>query len=150
VVGCALLVAGFLLRVWATFHFYKNGMRVISLSPQRTLITSGPYRLSRNPLYLGGKCVPFSRSVIAVRIAGGGCDNLCSSSSRGPLHPAGGKASRERFRRGVAAVSQERAAVAVILNAVILNKDLISAFSRRALKSALWKDRADARHDRWC
>ena len=59
VAGCALLLAGFLLRVWATFHFYKNGMRVISLSPQRTLITSGPYRFSRNPLYLGGNVFIF-------------------------------------------------------------------------------------------
>jgi protein-S-isoprenylcysteine O-methyltransferase Ste14 len=59
VVGCALLLAGFLLRAWATFHFYKNGMRVISLSPQRTLITSGPYRFSRNPLYLGGNVLIF-------------------------------------------------------------------------------------------
>jgi len=59
VAGCALLLAGFLLRVWATFHFYKNGMRVISLSPQRKLITSGPYRFSRNPLYLGGNVFIF-------------------------------------------------------------------------------------------
>jgi protein-S-isoprenylcysteine O-methyltransferase Ste14 len=49
-----LLVTGFLLRVWATYHFYVRRMKVISLVPQKTLITSGPYRFSRNPLYLGG------------------------------------------------------------------------------------------------
>jgi protein-S-isoprenylcysteine O-methyltransferase Ste14 len=54
VVGSLLLIAGVLLRVWATFYFYQKRMKVISLSPQRTLITSGPYRFSRNPLYLGG------------------------------------------------------------------------------------------------
>jgi protein-S-isoprenylcysteine O-methyltransferase Ste14 len=58
-IGCALLLIGFLLRAWAAFHFYKNGMRVISLSPQRALITSGPYRFSRNPLYLGGNVFIF-------------------------------------------------------------------------------------------
>jgi protein-S-isoprenylcysteine O-methyltransferase Ste14 len=52
--GSLLLIIGFMLRVWATYYFYRQQMKVISLSPQRTLITSGPYRYSRNPLYLGG------------------------------------------------------------------------------------------------
>ena len=57
--GWLLLVVGFLLRVWATFYFYERRMKVISLVPQRTLITSGPYRFSRNPLYLGGNVFIF-------------------------------------------------------------------------------------------
>jgi hypothetical protein len=58
-IGFFLLGAGFILRVWATFHFYENQMRVISLAPQKKLITSGPYRFSRNPLYLGGNVFIF-------------------------------------------------------------------------------------------
>jgi protein-S-isoprenylcysteine O-methyltransferase Ste14 len=54
-----LLGLGFLVRLWATFHFYVHNMRVISLEPQTTLITSGPYRFSRNPLYLGGNVFIF-------------------------------------------------------------------------------------------
>src|SRR5215831_6486855 len=54
-----LLALGFLVRVWATVYFYAHRMRVISLKPQRALITSGPYRLSRNPLYLGGNVFVF-------------------------------------------------------------------------------------------
>ncbi len=57
--ACLLLTIGFLLRVWATFHFYEQQMKVISLMPQKTLITSGPYRFSRNPLYLGGNVFIF-------------------------------------------------------------------------------------------
>lgn len=57
--GWLLLVIGFLVRVWATFYFYENRMRVISLAPQETLVTSGPYRFSRNPLYLGGNVFIF-------------------------------------------------------------------------------------------
>jgi protein-S-isoprenylcysteine O-methyltransferase Ste14 len=57
--GLTLLALGFLLRVWATVHFYGHKMRVISLEPQKTLITSGPYRFSRNPLYLGGNVFIF-------------------------------------------------------------------------------------------
>lgn len=54
-----LLTTGFLLRVWATFYFYSHRMKVVSLSSQRTLITSGPFRFSRNPLYLGGNVFIF-------------------------------------------------------------------------------------------
>jgi protein-S-isoprenylcysteine O-methyltransferase Ste14 len=57
--GSALIAAGFLLRVWATFYFYRHKMRVISLEPQNAPITSGPYRYSRNPLYLGGNVFIF-------------------------------------------------------------------------------------------
>ena len=57
--GWLLVIIGFLLRVWATFHFYQQRMKVISLVPQQALITSGPYRFSRNPLYLGGNVFVF-------------------------------------------------------------------------------------------
>jgi len=57
--GWLLLALGFLIRVWATVHFYAHRMRVISLEPQKALITSGPYRFSRNPLYLGGNVFIF-------------------------------------------------------------------------------------------
>jgi len=58
-IGASLLALGFLLRVWATVYFYAHSMRVISLEPQASLITTGPYRFSRNPLYLGGNVFIF-------------------------------------------------------------------------------------------
>lgn len=58
--GWLLLAAGFLLRVWAAFHFYQHQMQVIVLEPQNHLITTGPYRFSRNPLYLGGNVFIFA------------------------------------------------------------------------------------------
>jgi protein-S-isoprenylcysteine O-methyltransferase Ste14 len=39
-------------------------MSVISLSPQRILITSGPFHLSRNPLYLGRNLLIFLGSAL--------------------------------------------------------------------------------------
>jgi protein-S-isoprenylcysteine O-methyltransferase Ste14 len=62
-----LLASGFLLRVWATFHFYEQHLKVISLVPQQRLITSGPYRFSRNPLYLGGNVFIFFGAALALR-----------------------------------------------------------------------------------
>lgn len=59
IIGWTLLALGFLLRVWATFHFYERQMKVVALSTQRHLITTGPYRFSRNPLYLGGNVFIF-------------------------------------------------------------------------------------------
>jgi len=57
--GTLSMAIGFLIRVWATFDFYQRQMKVISLAPQHRLITSGPYRFSRNPLYLGGNVFMF-------------------------------------------------------------------------------------------
>ena len=57
--GGVLISLGFLIRVWATFDFYEHRMRVISLEPQGSLVTTGPYRYSRNPLYLGGNVFCF-------------------------------------------------------------------------------------------
>jgi protein-S-isoprenylcysteine O-methyltransferase Ste14 len=57
--GYLLLAGGFLVRVWATFLFYEQQMKVISLVPQGRLITSGPFGFSRNPLYLGGNVLIF-------------------------------------------------------------------------------------------
>jgi len=57
--GVLLLALGFLLRVWAVVHFYSLRMRVISLEPQGFLVTTGPYRYSRNPLYLGANVFCF-------------------------------------------------------------------------------------------
>ena len=54
IAGSTLVASGVLLRVWATDHFYRQRMKVISLEPQSALIETGPYAFSRNPLYLGG------------------------------------------------------------------------------------------------
>jgi protein-S-isoprenylcysteine O-methyltransferase Ste14 len=64
--GYLLLVLGFVVRVWAAFYFYQRRMKVISLTPQNALITSGPYRFSRNPLYLGGNVFIFFGAALLV------------------------------------------------------------------------------------
>ncbi|HEX6718358.1 MAG TPA: isoprenylcysteine carboxylmethyltransferase family protein [Pyrinomonadaceae bacterium] len=64
--GVLLLLLGFLLRIWAVVYFYNHNMRVISLEPQGSLVTGGPYRYSRNPLYLGGNVFCFFGAALVV------------------------------------------------------------------------------------
>lgn len=50
-----ILIAGVLLSLTAVVHFHQHSTSVNPLSPERTstLVTSGLYSLSRNPMYLG-------------------------------------------------------------------------------------------------
>ena len=69
--GSLLLMLGFLLRVWATYLFYERQMKVISLVPQKRFVTTGPYRFSRNPLYLGGNVFIFFGAALVLGSAAG-------------------------------------------------------------------------------
>jgi len=71
VAGWLLVDAGFLLRVWATFDFYERKMKVTKLEPQRHLVISGPYRFTRNPLYLGGNVFVFFGASLLFGSPGG-------------------------------------------------------------------------------
>jgi protein-S-isoprenylcysteine O-methyltransferase Ste14 len=52
-VGVLLLVAGLMLMGWALLTFSRARTAVIPIRPARVLVSSGPYRFSRNPMYVG-------------------------------------------------------------------------------------------------
>lgn len=51
--GAILLVAGLGLAVWARIHLGRNWGMPMTLKQEPELVTSGPYRLVRHPIYSG-------------------------------------------------------------------------------------------------
>ncbi len=51
--GVALTGSGMALMFWAWLHFYRNKTTPIPTREPSTLVEEGPYRLTRNPMYLG-------------------------------------------------------------------------------------------------
>lgn len=49
----ALAFAGFALAVWARVHLGRNWSAVVTLKDEHTLIRSGPYAITRHPIYMG-------------------------------------------------------------------------------------------------
>jgi protein-S-isoprenylcysteine O-methyltransferase Ste14 len=52
-IGVGPLVAGLLLNVWAARLFDRAGTTIKPFQSSSVLVVHGPYRLSRNPMYLG-------------------------------------------------------------------------------------------------
>jgi protein-S-isoprenylcysteine O-methyltransferase Ste14 len=51
--GAALLAAGAIIAGWAWVLFHKVGTTRVPGQASVSLVTSGPFRLSRNPMYVG-------------------------------------------------------------------------------------------------
>jgi len=52
-VGWVLIVAGIGLAVWSVRLFSRAGTGVKPFTPSTALVATGPYRFTRNPMYLG-------------------------------------------------------------------------------------------------
>lgn len=51
--GGAVLLAGFALALWAAGTFRRAGTGIVPHKPSTALVARGPYRFTRNPIYLG-------------------------------------------------------------------------------------------------
>lgn len=50
--GWILIIAGIALLIWAQVTFLRHGTTVIPNRPASTMVTSGPYAHTRNPMYV--------------------------------------------------------------------------------------------------
>ena len=55
--GTALISSGVALAAWCGVTFFRSGQTWDYFDTPTRLITNGPYRLSRHPVYLGGVLV---------------------------------------------------------------------------------------------
>jgi protein-S-isoprenylcysteine O-methyltransferase Ste14 len=52
-VGFGVFAVGFALAIWAIVTIRKAGTRIEINKPTTTIVESGPYRFTRNPIYIG-------------------------------------------------------------------------------------------------
>jgi protein-S-isoprenylcysteine O-methyltransferase Ste14 len=52
-VGGGVFVVGFALAIWAVVTMRRAGTRVEPYKPTTTIVANGPYRFTRNPIYIG-------------------------------------------------------------------------------------------------
>lgn len=50
--GILALTAGFLVSAWTVLEFVRHGTNLDPYRPTTAIITTGPFRFSRNPIYL--------------------------------------------------------------------------------------------------
>lgn len=63
--GAAITVAGLLFAVWARVTIGANWSRSVTIKQNHELITSGPYRLVRHPIYTG-LLIAFAGTALAI------------------------------------------------------------------------------------
>ena len=52
-IGGVVMAAGIAIDIWCAFLFRKAGTHIPPWKPSLVLVTDGPYRFSRNPVYIG-------------------------------------------------------------------------------------------------
>ncbi|HSB58792.1 MAG TPA: isoprenylcysteine carboxylmethyltransferase family protein [Methyloceanibacter sp.] len=67
-VGLTFVALGFALAALSARAFRRAGTDVVPGRPASTLVTTGPYRITRNPIYIGMTLVYFGLSIVMTSI----------------------------------------------------------------------------------
>jgi protein-S-isoprenylcysteine O-methyltransferase Ste14 len=62
--GAVFVVLGFALAGWAALLFRRARTGIVPFSPATALVARGPYRLTRNPMYLGMAVVLLGAAIL--------------------------------------------------------------------------------------
>ena len=68
IVGSIFVVLGFALAAFSVRTFTRAGADVVPGRPATTLVTKGPYRVTRNPIYIGFTLAYFGIAILATSI----------------------------------------------------------------------------------
>lgn len=69
-VGAALLFLGVALNVWGVFSMRRAGTNISPSLPSTTLVSSGPFHFSRNPLYVAGSVFLLGLALVLNNLSG--------------------------------------------------------------------------------
>jgi protein-S-isoprenylcysteine O-methyltransferase Ste14 len=64
IIGVVLCAAGMVCLVWARQHLGRNWSQTVSVKKEPELVTSGPYRYVRHPMYAGGFLAAFGSAIV--------------------------------------------------------------------------------------
>jgi protein-S-isoprenylcysteine O-methyltransferase Ste14 len=67
-VGLTCVVLGFTLAAFSARAFHRAGTEVVPGRPATTLVTTGPYKITRNPIYIGMTLVYFGLALVMTSI----------------------------------------------------------------------------------
>jgi protein-S-isoprenylcysteine O-methyltransferase Ste14 len=67
-VGLILVALGFALAAFSVRTFSRAGADVVPGHPATTLVTHGPYRVTRNPIYIGFTLAYFGIAILATSV----------------------------------------------------------------------------------
>jgi len=85
----ALTAAGVLFAIWARFHLGRNWSAAVTVKQDHALVTSGPYRFVRHPIYTG-----MLLAILGTAIARASC--AASSPSSSPSPPSSTRAASKK------------------------------------------------------